>query len=264
VDAREPVAHLAFRCDQGTAQLLERLVLRRDLRVPQHVGEQTGDQCLAALAEKLGAGRNVPTGFTADPVHRGFDVGLRFGAGGVDPVEHVERATSGIRRIERHDVVPHLSLPEGLDHGADLAGGIEYHGGAAPGEHGGDADGGGLEPAGSTEDQGMGGAAAARIDQQRCGAALAPGAAVHRVEHAACDAILIDPVGLTDDDAAMGIIRTGKQPACVAEGQPIGMAKIVGAAPHQARPRPAAQRLLQRQAHRRRWRSSRRRLLAQR
>ena len=145
--------------------------------------------------------------------------------------------------------MPQLPLPEGLDHGADLAGGIEHHGGAAPGEHGGDADGGGLEPAGSAEDQGMGGSAAARIDQQRCGAALAPGAAVRRVEHAACDAILIDPVGLTDDDAAMGIIRTGKQPAGIAEGQPIGMAEIVGAAPHQARPRPAVQGLLKRQAH---------------
>ena len=61
--------------------------------------------------------------------------------------------------------------------------------------------------------------------------------------------ILIDPVGLTDNDAAMGIIRTGKQPAGVAEGQPIGMAEIVGAAPHQARPRPAVQGLLKRQAH---------------
>ena len=95
----------------------------------------------------------------------------------------------------------------------------------------------------------MGGSAAARIDQQRCGAALAPGASVRRVEGAACDAILIDPVGLTDDDAAMGLIRTGEQPAGVADGEPIGMAEIVGPATHQARPGPAVQGLLERQAH---------------
>ena len=155
----------------------------------------------------------------------------------------------GIGRIERHHVVPERCLPKGLDHGADFPGGIEHHGCAAPGEHGGDADGGGLEPAGSTEDQGMGGSAAARIDQQRRGAALAPGASVCWIEGAACDAIPIDPVGLTDNDAAMGLIRTGEQPAGVADGEPIGVAEIVGPSTHQARSGSAAQGLLERQTN---------------
>ena len=54
MDALEALAHLAFRSDQGTAQLLERLARRRDVRVPQHIGEQAGDQGLAAFAEELG------------------------------------------------------------------------------------------------------------------------------------------------------------------------------------------------------------------
>ena len=54
MDALEALAHLAFRSDQGAAQLLKRLVRRRDLWFPQHIGEQAGDQGLAAFAEELG------------------------------------------------------------------------------------------------------------------------------------------------------------------------------------------------------------------
>ena len=71
---------------------------------------------------------------------------------------------------------------------------------------------------------------------------------VCRIEGAACDAILIDPVGLADDDAAMGRVRAGEQSARVADGEPIGMAEIVGATADQARAGSAAHGLLERQA----------------
>jgi hypothetical protein len=44
------------------------------------------------------------------------------------------------------------------------------------------------------------------------------------------DAVPIDPVGLTDEDVIMGLIRTGEQPAGVADGEPVGVAVVVGPA----------------------------------
>ena len=211
MDAREPLAHLGFRRDEDAAQLLQRLLLSGERGVPEHVREQAGDQALAALPKELGAGRDLAARLAANPVHRGLDVGLGIGRGDVDPVENVERTGGRIGRIEGHDPMAERASAVVLDHGADFAGGIEHHGGAAPGQHGGHADGGGLEAAGSAEDQGVGGARAAGIDQQWRGAALTPGGFVGRVEGAAGDPVLVDAVGLTDDDAAKGFVRPGKR-----------------------------------------------------
>ena len=136
---------------------------------------------------------------------------------------------------------PSVAPAKILDHGADLAGGIEHHGGAGPGQHGGHADGGGLEAAGAGEDQGMGGAGAAGIDQQRRGAALAPAGFVRRVAGAAADPVLVDAVSLADDDAAKGFVRSGEQAARLAHGEPIGVAEIIGPATDQARAASAAE-----------------------
>ena len=58
MDAREQRTHVVFRGDEGAAQMLERLPLRGKGRVPEHIGEQAGDQALAAFAEELGTGRS--------------------------------------------------------------------------------------------------------------------------------------------------------------------------------------------------------------
>ena len=60
-------------------------------------------------------------------------------------------------------------------------------------------------------------------------------ALVGRVEGAAGDAVLVDAVGLADDDAAKRRPRSGEQTARVAHGEPVGVAKIVGAAADEAR-----------------------------
>jgi len=100
---------------------------------------------------------------------------------------------------------------------------IEHHGVTAPGEHGGDADGGGLE------------AGAAGIDEQGRGAALSPAAAVCRIERPSCHAGLIDAVGLADRDGAIARIRTREEAVRLADRAPVGVAVIVGSAADQTR-----------------------------
>jgi hypothetical protein len=62
MDPLEQRAHLVLRGDERAAQLPERLALRRERGIPEHVGDQAGDQALAAFTEELAAGSDLPTG----------------------------------------------------------------------------------------------------------------------------------------------------------------------------------------------------------
>jgi hypothetical protein len=82
---------------------------------------------------------------------------------------------------------------------------------------------------GPGEDDGVGGAGAAGIDEQGRGAALSPAAAGCRIERPACHAVLTGGRP-ADHDAAIARIRTRKEAARLAGGEPVGMAAIVGSA----------------------------------
>ena len=155
--------------------------------------------------------------------------------GDVDPVQHVEAGGAGGGRIQGDDGVPHGLAAVRRYHRADLLRGVEHDGGAGPAQQGGDADRGGLVPAGAGQHEGVGGTGAARVDQQRRGAAAAPAGPGGRIEGDTGDAVLVDAVGLADDDAAIGGIRAGEQALRVAHGQPGGVAEIVGARAQQQR-----------------------------
>ena len=235
-DGAEQLAHLVLWRHDAAAQGAERLLGGGQVRVPQHVGEQAGDEAAPAFAEELGAGRAGQPRLAADPADDGVHLAFGERRGGVDPVQGVEAPGRGVGGVEGDNLVAEVPLPVASHHRPHLARGVEHDGGAGPGEQGGDAGRGGLKAARPGEDEGVGGGRAARVDEQRRLAAHAPGAPVGGVEGAALGgAVLVHAVRLADDQAAIGGVRPREQLTGTVHAEPVGVAEVVGAAAQQGR-----------------------------
>ena len=146
----------------------------------------------------------------------------------IEPVESVE-SSARLAGIDADDAPPHGGARR-RQHRREFGGGVERDDRATIGQQRRHAGRDGLVGTRAGEDETMGAAPIEVEEEQRRFAALAPGRAIARIEGDAGAGILIDAIGLADDDASQRARVGGnaEQRRRFLHRHPVGMTEGVG------------------------------------